>query len=102
MAGIKTTVRVPEFNRENIKLYIDELTSWAIVTDLEKKKQGLLVWMSLPKEDSSNIKQAINDSIGIEGLNKDDGIDRLIKATQWAQTWKFGPKVMSLKYNFLI
>ena len=26
MAGVKTTVKVPEFDRENIQMYLDELT----------------------------------------------------------------------------
>ena len=58
MAGIKTTVRVPEFDRENIQMYIDELTMWSLVTEVDKKKQGQLVWMSLPKDDLSNIKHS--------------------------------------------
>ena len=84
MAGIKTTVRVPEFDRENIQMYIDELTMWALVTEVDKKKQGPLVWMSLPKNDPSNIKQFINDSIGVADLSKDDGIDKLIQAMKKA------------------
>ena len=84
MAGIKTTVKVPEFDRENIQMYIDELTMWALVTEVDKKKQGPLVWMSLPKDDPSNIKQFINDSIGVADLNKDDGIDKLIQAMKKA------------------
>ena len=44
MAVIKTTVKVPEFDRENIHMYIDELTMWALITEVEKKKQGQLVF----------------------------------------------------------
>ena len=40
--------------------------------------------MSLPKDDPSNIKQFINDSIGVADLNKDDGIDKLIQAMKKA------------------
>ena len=65
-------------------MYLDELSMWTIVTEVEKKKQGPLVWMSLPKNEPSNIKQFINDSIGIEDLNKDDGIDKLIAAMKKA------------------
>ena len=43
MAGIKTILRVPEFDRENIQMYIDELTIWALVTEVDKNKQGPLV-----------------------------------------------------------
>ena len=55
MASVKATVRVPEFDRENIQMYIDELMMWQFATEVEKKKQGPLVWMSLPKNDPSNI-----------------------------------------------
>ena len=84
MAGVKTTVKVPEFDRENIQMYLDELAMWTIVTEVEKKKQGPLVWMSLPKNEPSNIKQFINDSIGVADLNKDDGIDKLIEVMKKA------------------
>lgn len=47
---------------------------------MEKKKQGPLLWMSLPKNGLSNIKQFINESIGVTDLNKDDGITKLIEA----------------------
>ena len=37
MAGIKTTVKVPELDQDNIQMYLDKLSIWAIVTDVEKK-----------------------------------------------------------------
>ena len=95
MAGVKTTVKVPEFDRENIQMYIDELLMWQFVTDVDKKKQGPLVWMSLPKDEPSNIKQFINDSIGIDNLSKDDGIDKLIEAMKKAKS-KHSPNGKSL------
>ena len=84
VAGVKTTVGMPEFDRENIQMYIDELMMWQFVSEVEKKKQGPLVWMSLPKNDPSNIKQSISDSIGIADLSKDDGMDKLITAMKKA------------------
>ena len=84
MASVKTTVGMPEFDQENIQMYIDELKMWQFVTEVDKKKQGPLVWMSLLKNDPSNIKQSINDSIGIEDLSKDDGMDKLIAAMKKA------------------
>ena len=75
---------MPEFDRENIQMYIDELMMWQFVSEVEKKKQGPLVWMSLPKNDPSNIKQSISDSIGIADLSKDDGMDKLITAMKKA------------------
>ena len=49
-----------------------------LVSQVEKKKQGPMVWMSLPKNEPSNIKQFINNSIRIEDLHKDDGIKKII------------------------
>ena len=76
--NVKTSVRIPRFDRENIHIYMNELRMWQFVTGVEKKKQGPLVWMSLPIDDPSNIKQAINEIIGMEDLSKDDGIDKVV------------------------
>ena len=78
-ATVNTSVHIPKFNRENVHIYINELRMWQFVTGVEKKKQGPLVWMSLPINDSSNIKQAINDIIGMDDLSKDDGMDKILE-----------------------
>ena len=57
---------------------------WALVTEVEKKKQSPLVWMSFSRNNLSNIKQFINDSVGVTDLNKDDGITKLIEAMKKA------------------
>merc|ERR1712059_198907 len=79
MNNVKMSVKIPEFNRENIHIYMNELKMWQFVTEVEKKKRAPLVWMSLPINDPSNIKQAINDIIGIDDLSKDDGMDKVIE-----------------------
>ena len=76
--NVKTSVEIPKFNRDNIHIYMNELKMWQFVTRVEKKKQGPLVWMSLPINDPSNIKQAINDIIGMDDLIKEDGMDKII------------------------
>ena len=70
---IKSSVEMPKFNKEDVSIYINELKMWQFVTGVEKKKQGHLVWLSLPSNDSSNIKEAISN------LSKDDGIDRVFE-----------------------
>ena len=77
--NVKSSVDVPSFDQENIRTYIEELKVWKFVTGIEKKKQGPLVWLSLPIEDLSKIKQAINYIIGMEDLSKDDGMDKVIE-----------------------
>ena len=80
MNEVKTTVKLPEFDSENINMYIDELEMWQMVSEVDKKKQALLVWLTLPKDHPSNLKQFIHDSIGKEGLNADDGMEKLVNA----------------------
>ena len=70
------SVNIPTFDREDVHIYIDELRMWQIVTEEEKKDQGLLVWKSLPM---NNIKRAIINNIGMEDLSKDDGMDKVLE-----------------------
>ena len=45
-----------------------------------KNKQGLIVWLSLLKEDLRNIKHLMSNCVGMEDLRKDDGLEKLIEA----------------------
>ena len=69
--GVKTMIRVPEFRKDNIQGYIDALRTWQFVTDMDKKKQALVVWMTLP-EYSSNIRDLVTNSIRLKQLQEDD------------------------------
>ena len=75
---------MPKFNKDNIQLYVNELEMWQLLTELEKKKHILTVWISLPNDDPSNIKQSISNSIRIENLSQEDGMDKLIVAMKEA------------------
>ena len=77
MNNVKILVNIPTFDRENIHIYINKLRMWQFVAGVEKKKQGPLVWMSIPINDLSNIKQAINNIIGMDDLSKEDGMDKV-------------------------
>ena len=57
--NVKTSVGVPKFNKGNINIYMNELRMWQFMTEVEKKKQGPLVWSSLPSNDSCNIKRRL-------------------------------------------
>ena len=76
MAGIENVFKVLEFDKNNIQLYLNELTVWTMCAEVKRKKQGSLAWNSLP----TVIKHFINDSIGMEDFNEDDGIDKFIVA----------------------
>ena len=73
----KTLIRVPEFRKDNIQGYINVLRTWQFVTDMDKK-QAPVVGMTLP-EDSSNIRDLVTNSIGLEQLREDDKMDKLIE-----------------------
>ena len=58
--------------------YRQELLAWREVTDLRKEKQGVVIALSLPKNDKSQIRQKVFDQISIDDLKKEDGLDTLI------------------------
>jgi len=72
---VDTFVNIPKFDFKN-DFYINDLKMWQFLTEVEKKKQGLLVWRSLPTND---VKHAINDVIGMDELSKDDCMDKLLQ-----------------------
>ena len=49
MNEVKTTVQLPQFDADNINMYLDELEMWQMVSEVDKKKQALLVWLTLKK-----------------------------------------------------
>ena len=59
---------------EEIEEWLQELEIWQCVTDLEKKKQGPVVYLSL----TDKIRKSCND-ISVRDLIKDDGLDTLIR-----------------------
>ena len=61
MAELK---RMPMFHWEHIQVYIDGLLEWQLGTEVPKQQQGLLVWITIPK-DESTIKQKVCDYIGM-------------------------------------
>ena len=58
---------------KEIEEWFQELAIWQSMTDLEPKKQGLVVYLSLPDK----IRKSCND-VSVQDLNKDDGLNVLI------------------------
>ena len=58
---------------DEIEDWLRELEIWQCVTDIEEKKQGLVVYISLPDK----IRKSCGD-IKVSDLNKDDGLTVLI------------------------
>ena len=75
-----TRVAVPEFSEEQFKTYMEEVMLWREVCDVPKAKQGIVLWLNLPRDHSSNIKELIMAEIGIDELKTENGIERLIAA----------------------
>ena len=69
---------MPQFEKDDIQMYINKLKMWQFITEVDKKKQAPMIWMSLPKNDSSNIKELVNNSIGFKDLAKDDRMDKQV------------------------
>ena len=58
--------------------YKRELNGWALVTNVEKSKQAIVVALSIPDDAEGNIKQKIFAELTNEELNVDDGMKKLL------------------------
>ncbi len=56
--------------------YKQELKAWQLVTDVEKKKQGVAMALSLPEK--GNTIGQVFDELEIASLNAEDGFDKLV------------------------
>ena len=72
--NITTSVK----NGGNYELYRKQILAWTELTDLAKGKQGIVVALSLP-EDETNIKERVFNEITLEDLKTDDGLTILLK-----------------------
>ena len=74
MASKKIILTTSTSINRRIEEWLRELEIWQCVTDLEKKKQGAVVYLSL----TDKIRKSCND-ISVRDLNKDDGLDTLVR-----------------------
>ena len=80
-AGVKSTrIAVPQFSSEQFKVYMEEVELWREVCDVPKVKQGIMLWLQLPRDHPSDIKELIMAQIGMDTLKSEDGIDRFMEA----------------------
>ncbi|KAG1681910.1 Retrovirus-related Pol polyprotein from transposon RE2 [Nymphon striatum] len=59
--------------------WIDEIKAWKALTDLDKKKMGVAIALSLPEEGLSSIRDKVFSDLSLDELNSDDGVDKLIE-----------------------
>ena len=51
-----TRIPIPMFAEENFHMYMDKVDIWKEVCGIAKAKQGMVLWMHLPRETPSDIK----------------------------------------------
>ena len=71
----------PPILGENFERYKQDLEIWKIVTNVEKKKQGtaIALTLQLPDDHPSGIKGKVFKEIKLAELEKDTGLGCLIK-----------------------
>ena len=75
-----TRVRVPQFSSSDFTTYKDEVEIWSEVCNVSKAKQGMLLWLELPRNDPSNIKELIMNKVGKDVLKTEDGVNKFLEA----------------------
>jgi hypothetical protein len=69
----------PAYGKEkSYERYKQELLAWREVTDLAKSKQGIVVALSLPENDCSNIREKVFDQLSLSVLKTTTGFDSLV------------------------
>ena len=84
MVERSTRVPTPSFSAENFKTYMEEVELWREVCDVPKAKQGIMLWLQLPRDDASDIKELIMSKVGKEELKKETGIEKFVEAMKEA------------------
>ena len=73
------TINPPAFNKtKSYERYKQELLAWKEVTDLSSRKQAIVVALSLPEEDETQIRDKVFDQLPLEELKKENGISLLV------------------------
>ncbi|CAG2239162.1 unnamed protein product [Mytilus edulis] len=76
---MSTRINLPSFNKsKSYELYKQELLAWSEITDLDKKKRGIAVALSLPEDDETKIREKVFDQIVLDDLKKDTGLNTLV------------------------
>ena len=56
-----------------------QLLAWLEVTDICKTKQGIVIALSLPKNEEFQIKEKVFSQVSLDDLKKEDCLDILIQ-----------------------
>jgi hypothetical protein len=75
-----TKINPPIFNKsKSYELYKQELLAWSEITDLDNKKRGVAIALTLPEDDESKIQEKVFDQIKLDDLKKDTGFNTLLE-----------------------
>ena len=77
-------VPAPAFDSEEFEMYMAELSVWKKVCGIPSKEQGMILWYSLPAKHASDIKSKIINEVGLDNLEKEDGVDKFVEAMESA------------------
>ena len=58
--------------------WVDELKAWEALTDLDKKKRGIAIALSLPEEGKASIRDKVFNELSVAELSDDEGVTKLI------------------------
>ena len=73
-------IPTPQFSAENFRTYMEEVSLWKEVCELPEEKQGIVLWLALPRDHPSDIKELILAKIGDEELKKKTCVEKFIEA----------------------
>ena len=75
-----TKINPPTYNAKvkSYERYKQELLAWSEITELDVKKQGVVIALSLPEDDESKIREKVFDQISLDDLKEDTGLNTLI------------------------
>ena len=59
--------------------WIDEVKAWQALTDLDEKKRGIAIALSLPEDGQNSIRDKVFSELTVDQLNADDGVTKLIQ-----------------------
>ena len=55
---------------------MDKIEMWKEVCCLPKTKLGIVLWLHLPRDSTSDIKESINTCVGVTELKKETGVKK--------------------------
>ena len=59
--------------------WVDEIKAWQALTDLDVKKRGIAIALSLPEDGQNSIRDKVFSELTVDVLNADDGVEKLIE-----------------------